>query len=217
MAVTLYTQLDRIMIGKMVSEEAVGFYSAASTIAVMWEFIPTTIINSARPLLIKLYDTDREKFIHRYQLLLLGISTLGCIVGIVFSVFSKLFVSILYGKAYYPSIPPLSILIWSTSFAMIGTARGIWIIAERKNKYAKYCTIGGAIINAVLNAVVIPLWGITGASITTLISQICVAVIIPYFFKDTREFVKIFYESFKRVPEAIDFAKQFLTQRRILK
>lgn len=54
LAVTLYTQLDRIMLGKLVSQEAVGFYSAASTIAVMWEFVPNALINSANPLLIKM-------------------------------------------------------------------------------------------------------------------------------------------------------------------
>ena len=41
LAVTLYTQIDRIMLGKVVSNEAVGFHAAASTIAVMWEFVPT--------------------------------------------------------------------------------------------------------------------------------------------------------------------------------
>ena len=44
---------------------------------------------------------------------------------------------ILYGKKYLDAVYPLSILIWSTGFAIIGTARGIWIVAEGYNKYTK--------------------------------------------------------------------------------
>ena len=70
LAVNLYTQLDRIMLGKIVSEESVGYYSAASSIAVLWEFVPTAIINSARPLLIKAYEQDQKDFLKKMKLLL---------------------------------------------------------------------------------------------------------------------------------------------------
>lgn len=207
LAVTLYTQLDRIMLGKIVSEEAVGFYAAASTLAVMWEFVPTAVVNSARPLLVKKYDSDRSKFLQQFQLLLLGITFMGVLVGLFFTVFAKLIVFILYGEAYYSAVPVLMILIWSTSFAMIGTARGVWIVAERKNKYSKYFTIWGAVVNAALNAIVIPFWGIVGASITTLFSQIVVAFIAPMFYSDTKEFVKIYVDAYKQLPQFIQILK----------
>lgn len=210
LAVTLYTQLDRIMLGKVVSSEAVGYYAAASTLAVMWEFVPTAVVNSARPLLVKEYDKDRDAFLKKFQLLLLGVSFLGVIVSIGMTIGAKLIVFILYGEEYYQAIPALSILIWSTSFAMIGTARGIWIVAERKNQYTKWFTIIGAIVNAVLNALVIPFFGVTGAAFTTLVSQIVVAIISPRFFKETREFTRIFFDSFKLIPEAIGICKRYL-------
>ncbi|MGM9679881.1 MAG: flippase [Eubacteriales bacterium] len=200
LAVTLYTQLDRIMLGKVVSEDAVGFYSAASTIAVLWEFVPNAIIHSASPLLIKEYDKDKNSFEKKYKMLLAGIALMGVAVGIGFTVFSKLVIFVLYGKAYYPAIPALSILIWSTGFAMIGTARGIWVIAGRKNRYVKYYTFIGAVVNLVLNLLVIPVWGIVGASITTLFSQIVVSLIAPLFFKETRAFPKLFFSSFAELP-----------------
>lgn len=210
LAVTLYTQIDRIMLGKFVSEEAVGFYAAASTIAVMWEFVPSAIVDSANPLLIGLYKKDKEKFKEKYQILLLGITALGCLVSLAFTLFGKLAVYILYGEAYYASVPVLTILIWSTAFAMIGNARAIWIISTGRNKYTKYYTMSGAVINAVLNALIIPKWGIAGAACTTLISQIFVALVAPLFFKETREFSKIYVGCFKRMPEAIDLLKNTL-------
>lgn len=48
----------------------------------------------------------------------------------VVTVLGKIAILILYGKQYLEATAPLGILIWATGFAMIGTARGIWIVAE---------------------------------------------------------------------------------------
>lgn len=213
LAVTLYMQLDRIMLGKMADETAVGLYGAASALAVMWEFVPTSIINSAEPILLKTYDKNKEKFETQYQMLLMGITAMGIAVGLGFTVFSKLIIFILYGEEYYGAVPALSILIWATCFSMIGTARGIWIISSGKNKYSKYFTSMGAIINAALNAFVIPKWGFVGASATTLISEIFVSMAAPLVFPETREFTLLYFGGFKKIPIFLQQVKKYLPGR----
>lgn len=208
LAITLYTQLDRIMLGKMVSAETVGYYSAAMTIATMWEFVPQAIVNSARPVLVEIKNRSEKEFLHKYKILLLSINVLGLLVGMAIIFFGRLAILILYGRSYEQATAALIVLIWSTSFAMIGTARTIWIVTENKNKYAKYYVLMGATVNAVLNAIMIPLWGITGASITTLISQIVVAIVAPYFFKETREFCFIYWDSFRYFPELLSMIRE---------
>jgi O-antigen/teichoic acid export membrane protein len=213
LAVTLYTQIDRIMLGKMVSEEAIGFYAAASTIAVMWEFVPPAITNSANPLLQELYGKNKEKFEEKYQILLLGITFLGIVVSFGFTVLGKLAVYILYGREYFAAVPALAVLIWSTAFAMIGTARAIWVIATGKNKYVKYYTSIGAVMNAVLNAFIIPRWGITGAACTTLFTQMFIVIFAPLLFRETRDFFRIYMGCFKRVSEAVVLLKNTLKNK----
>lgn len=210
LAVTLYMQLDRIMLGKLVDETAVGLYGAASTLAVMWQFVPLNIIDSANPLLLKSYDRDKKKYETQYQMLLVGVSVLGIAVGLVFTIFAKLIVFILYGKAYYAAAPALSILIWATSFSMIGTARGTWIIATGRNKFSKYFTCMGAAINAVLNAVVIPKWGFVGASVTTLATEMFVSLVAPILFKETREFTFLYFKGFMKIPTFLKQLKIYM-------
>ena len=53
LAIALYTQMDKVMLGKMMGETEVGFYTAAMTIAMLWEFIPQAIINSSRVLILE--------------------------------------------------------------------------------------------------------------------------------------------------------------------
>jgi len=103
---------------------------------------------------------------------------------------------ILYGKDYINALNSVKIIVWSSVFAIIGTARGIWIICEQKNKYVKRYLFWGAVVNFVLNYFFIPEYGITGAAVATLIAQITSSLIAPLFFKETRIHTKLVLSSF---------------------
>ena len=47
--------------------------------------------------------------------------------------------------------------------------------------------IGAAIINVVLNALMIPALGASGAALASLITQLFTSIILPYMFKEMRE------------------------------
>ena len=213
LAVTLYSQLDRIMLGKMLSTDMVGFYSAAMVIATMWEFVPHALINSARPVITELKQKDECEYMKKYKLLLMSINALGLAVSVGFLLVGGMAVHILYGASYAPSALPLKILIWSTSFAMIGTARVVWLVNEGIGGYEKYFTIMGSVVNIVLNTLFIPNWGIVGEAVTTLLSQMFVAIVAPLFCKKTKAFVVIYFESFKEIPELVGIAKKYLLKR----
>lgn len=210
LSVTFYSQIDRIMIGKTLSAEAVGLYSAAAVIATMWEFVPNALINSTRPVILGLKKENNDQYLRSFQGLLMAVTILSIFVSIIISIFGEIAILILYGEEYLPTVKSLSILVWSTGFAVIGTTRGIWILAEGYNKYTKYYILIGAGVNLTLNVVFIPIWGITGAAITTLISQITVAFISPLLFRKTREFDKIYIQSFKQLPTMINTMKRLL-------
>lgn len=213
LAVTLYSQIDKVMIGNFIGSEELGLYTAASTIACLWEFVPTAMINSARPIILEKRKKNYAEFERLFQFLLLGVSVLGIIVCIVITMLGKLGIWILYGKEFMNAYIPLVIILWSTSFAMISTARGIWLIAEDLNHFAKDFTIAGAIVNLVLNAVLIPTVGITGAAIATLFSQITVTFLAPYLFKRTRKFNSLYCGAFRLMPELLSSIKSRITKR----
>lgn len=207
LAIALYTQMDKVMLGKMMGETEVGYYTAAMTIAMLWEFIPTAIINSSRVIILEKKMHDEEGYQEKLKLLLFAISGMGIVVGIGVQIFGKLAVYILYGSEYMSAVLILKLLIWSTTFAMIGVARNIWSVAEDKNRYSKNYTICGGIFNLAFNALTIPIWGMTGAAIGTLLAQIVVALISPLFWKDTRPFVRLYLESWKSWPKLKEWIK----------
>ena len=68
-ASTVCCQIDKIMIGKIMNETHLGFYSAAVTIAELWEFVPSAAVNSARPLILSKRESDYKEYERRFQLL----------------------------------------------------------------------------------------------------------------------------------------------------
>lgn len=193
---SIYVYSDRIMIGKMMSDADVGFYTTAATINMMWLFVPNAIIKSFRPTIMELKEKGNEfLYIRRTEQLMSTIFWLSTGVAIVLSILGRFAIHILYGDAYLPAVAPLIVLSWSTVFAVTSMTRGVWILSEGKNKYVKHFTFIGAFLNVVMNLILIPTWGIWGAAFSTLITEIVVCVVSPYFFKETRALGKMVVRS----------------------
>ncbi len=192
-----YSQMDRIMIGSMMSDYDVGLYTTATAICGMWLFVPNAIISSFRPKILELKkEGNEEHYERRLEQLYSFIIWLCIFVSIAVCILGSFVIRILYGEEYIGAAPALRIAIWYETFAMIGTARGIWILCENKNKYVKYYLGIGAVVNLILNYVMIPVWGINGAAIATLITQIVTSLIAPVMFKETRYHTVIVLRAF---------------------
>lgn len=213
-ASTVCCQIDKIMIGKMMNETHLGFYSAAVTIAELWEFVPSAMVNSARPLILSKKETDYKEYERRFQLLLLGITCLGVMVSLIFMVVGDLTIKILYGNEYMEASVPLAVLIWSTAVASVGYARNVWFVAEDCQQYVKYFTIAGAAFDFIANLWFIPTFGIIGAAITTTLSHILVGFIAPLFVKRTRRFIVLYFQSFLLFPDLISEIKSAINRRK---
>lgn len=193
----IYSQMDKIMIGKMLTDFDVGLYTTATAICSMWIFVPTAIVNSFRPTIMVIKQSGNQVFYKkRLEQLYSFIIWLCIFVSITICILGPFIISVLYGDEYMGAIETLRISIWSETFAMMGTARGIWILCENKNKYVKYYLVIGAIINVILNALLIPALGINGAAFATLITQIVTSLIAPLLYNETKEHTKIVLDSF---------------------
>lgn len=185
--VAIYNQMDKVMLGNMLDDTAVGYYSAASTICNIWAFVLMAIIDSGRPVIMESYSLNREKFKKRLRQLYAVIFWIGVAVSLVLSIGGKLVIRILYGVEYLPAAGSLAILTWYTGFSYLGVARSIWLICEGKQRYEKVFAAVGAVVNLIMNAVLIPVYGIRGAAAATLFTRIVTDLVAPLVLKNTRE------------------------------
>lgn len=193
----IYTQIDKVMIEQFLKDSTqTGLYSAALTVCTTWLFLPQAFITSARPVIFEMKEQNNPRYIVRLKQLYSFIIW-GCIaVALIITICAPIIIKILYGDAYVAATDTLRIVIWYTVFAMIGTARGIWILCEKKNKYVwKYLIVGSA-VNVVLNACLIPCMGIIGAALATVFAQFTSAIVAPIFYRETRVHTKYVLEAF---------------------
>ena len=178
--VTIFAQTDKIMLKLMIDETATGYYAAAVVCAAVTGFIFSAIIDSFRPTIFESKKQSEEKYernMSRLYCIVFYLSLIQCI-GI--TVFAELMIKILYGEDFVSAVNPLRVVVWYTTYAYFGSIRNIWILAENKQQYLWIINLSGALANVLLNYLLIPLWGIVGAAIASLITQFFTNVIVNY-------------------------------------
>lgn len=186
MMIAIFAQTDRIMLKLMINDAATGYYSAAVACAGMTGFVFVAIIDSFRPLIFDDKKTDEiryEKDMCRLYGIIIYLSLLQ---SLVITLFSGLIIKILYGAAYSASINALKLIVWYTTFSYLGSVRNIWILAENKQKYLWIINLSGALANVALNYILIPITGIMGAALASLVTQIFTNVIIGFIIRPIR-------------------------------
>lgn len=193
----LYGQFDKIIIGQMLDNTSVGYYSTAISICGMWTFVLSAIIDSARPIIMDLKNKNQYLYEKRITQLYASIIWISIAVSIIITIFAKPIILILYGSQYLNAIKPLRILTWYTAFSMLGVAINIWLISEHKQKYVNYNCLIGVVTNILLNYTLIPVLGISGAAIAALVTQIVTNFIVPACIKDIRDIAKHILNAFR--------------------
>ena len=186
MMIAIFAQTDRIMLKLMINDAATGYYSAAVACAGMTGFVFSAIIDSFRPMI---FDDKKnnEKQYEKDMCRLYGIIIyLSLIQSLAITLFSGLIIQILYGAAYSASINALKLIVWYTTFSYLGSVRNIWILAENKQKYLWIINLSGALANVALNYILIPITGIMGAALASLVTQIFTNVIIGFIIRPIR-------------------------------
>lgn len=185
--VTIYMRLDQVMIGSYFeAKDLVGIYSAAVRISEIWTFIPLAVITSFKPVIIENYKTQKVLYKENLQKLYNITSIICLIVLIGVCMFGKFGILVLYGDAYLSSYIPLIILTIGTWIGVLGNIHFTWMVCEECEKYSIFYSACGAVTNVILNIILIPKYGMIGAAIATLISQIFSNIISFLFFKNTK-------------------------------
>lgn len=201
MSIIIYMQADKIILEKITDSAQVGIYSAAVLLATCWQFIPMALIDSSRPVVLEKRKVSREEYLDRFKLVVAGANLVSFVFALCMSLIGWLFILFIYGSEYITAVIPLIILSWASFFAMSGYARSIWITGEGFYKFDKIFTVTAALIDITLDIVLIWKFGIIGAAVATLITYVYEVLIVPLFFKDTRIFTKLYFQSFKQIPK----------------
>jgi O-antigen/teichoic acid export membrane protein len=166
----IYLKVDQVMLKWLVGAEEVGIYAVAASLSESWYFVPTAIIASFFPKLIKLKENNPVQFNKMLQQLfdLLFIVALG--VAIAVTLVAQPLITTLFGKVYQVAAPILMIHIWAALFIFMRALFSKWILIENMLMFSLITHGLGALSNVVLNYWLIPQYGGVGAAYATLLS-----------------------------------------------
>ena len=193
--VSIYGSTDKLMLKQMMDETEVGFYSTAVTVCGLWCFILAAINDSMYPVILEAFESDIKLFERKCRQLYAIVFYTSVGVSILYTMFAKYIILILYGEAYLPAITPMRIVTWYIAFSYLGDARNVWVISYDCQKYLKYLYIGSAITNVVMNYFLIPLFGASGAAFASVVTQISTIMIFPLFIRKMRPNVKLMLDA----------------------
>lgn len=189
-AAIIYLKIDQVMLGVMASREAVAFYSVASRLSEVWYLVPGILVASFYPALLK---AKKENLV--YDVKLQQLASVLCwgavLIAISMTLVAPWLVPILFGQAYSPVTGILMIHIWASVFVFMRALFSKWLLIEDIPKYSLMTHGAGAIINLVLNAIMIPMWGAEGAAWATLISYATASYLGLFLFRETRTMGKV--------------------------
>lgn len=195
MAISIYVKIDQVMIRFMMNDEAVGLYSAAAKISELWYFVPGIICSSLFPAIVNAKRVNEDLYKRRLKRLysLMIWLSIGIILPISYS--SNFIIKAIFGDMYLGAVTALKIHIWASIGVFLSFVVAQYLITENYTKILFKISLIGAFSNIVINLYLIPVFGINGAAIATIISYSFTAISI-IFFKQTRGHINLILKAF---------------------
>ena len=184
--VNVFQLTDRVMLKHMAGDEMTGLYSAAVACSGITIFVFNAIIDSYRPSILQKFksgESEAEDETATLYSVVIYLSLLQCVA---IDVLAKPLVLLLYGQDYVGSVGALRIVTWFTLFSVIGTVRNIWILAHGRQRVLLVVNLCGAVMNIGLNLVLIPVIGMIGASVASVVCQCFANVVVTEFIPGIR-------------------------------
>jgi len=186
MSYLIYAKIDRIMIKEMLDEHNVGIYSAAYILYEAPLFISLMIAKSVYPILVQYYQDNKNKFFQLYSTLSSYMTLLSYLIVLFIFIFHEILIQITFGESFEESSKILMLL----SFGMIpmfnAFLRSSYITITGNQKIILYTTLFSAMLNIVLNLLLIKAYGVIGAVYATVFTQTLSLIVLNFAFTNTR-------------------------------
>ncbi|MBO7453026.1 MAG: flippase [Clostridiales bacterium] len=181
-ATTVYVNSDVVILEEFVSESDVGIYSICSKIYLIVKEVINAITIVALPRLSAYAGAGNKKEFNKLinnLLKMLLVFIFPAVIGLM--ILSKQIILFASGPEYVSGDKSLKVLSVSLAFAVLAClfANGVLLTQKRDKQYLTG-TVSSALLNILLNFIFIPFWGIIGAAVTTLLSEILMVIVCSY-------------------------------------
>lgn len=176
----IFSHLDLVMLGFMADHDEVGWYSAGVRVYVLACTAGQIVMNAFLPQLAAAYGDPLQvrRRMADFATSMLGVGFLVATGGLVLA---PAIIALLFGPAYAPASGPMRLMMLSAAVTYLNMVLGnpllVW---HRQTPYMAAMLAGGA-LNAALNFVLIPRYGMKGAAVATLVAEIAATAAMAWY------------------------------------
>jgi O-antigen/teichoic acid export membrane protein len=176
----IYTYISSVMMGYMGYLTETGWYNAAYNI-IQVVLLPASLISTSfYPVLSKFFKESKEKFQGTLQgqmkvMILLSFPLVAGGVALAAKI-----ITFIYGAKFSPSILVFQIVILIVGFVFLSSPIHYLLIAVDQQKKVFYINAVGAVINVVLNLLLIPRFTLYGSAVATVITYFIMFILVVY-------------------------------------
>lgn len=183
-AVQIYTVLDRTMLGIIIEDKSeVGFYEQAQKVVKLLLTLITSLGTFMVPRMASTFAKGDKEQLKKYMY-----SSFSFVFFLAFPIMAGLilisgeFVPIFFGQGYEKVAVLINVIVPITLFIGLSNIIGTqYLLPTKRQTEFSISVIVGAIVNFILNIIVIKKYASIGASITTVIAEFLVTAVQFYF------------------------------------
>lgn len=165
-------QADRVMIKEISGADKAGIYSFTYNISLVINIITTSLNNALVPYE---YDKLKKRDFKKLNKIASIVLLLAAAMILMFSAIAPEFIKIFATEEYYEAIYLVPIISLSSYFTFLYCLCGNVEFFFEENKFITIASVTGAVINIILNMLLIPIFGYYAAGYTTLFCYIMFA------------------------------------------
>lgn len=184
-AISVYTNLDTVMLGFMTDDTQTGLYGASVKVKNLLTGVVSSLGNVLLPRL-SLYVSNQEsdKFYETLSKVLNFLLLISLPLTIYFVFYSRTSILLFSGAEYEGATLPMQLLMPTVFLiAISGLTGNQMLVPLGRERVVMTSVICGALVDFGLNWLFIPKWGAAGAAAATLVAEFVVLVVQLFFLR----------------------------------
>lgn len=183
---SIYLNLDIVMLGFMKGDTATGYYNASIKVKTVLVTCVTSLGTVLLPRLSYYVEKNEKAAFNKMVAKAFNFSfVVASGVMVYFAIFAKESILLLSGEPFLPATIPMIILMPTVLLIGLSNITGIQVLTPLgEEKKVMYSILAGAVLNFLLNLVLIPKMGPTGAAISTTLAEILVLIVQAVFLNE---------------------------------
>ncbi len=178
-ATKIYTNLDTVMLGFMQGDEQVGYYSAAVKVKTIMVSVVTSLSAVLLPRMSSYVEKGDMEGLKSVIKKMMHFSVILSLAGVLFfGLYVNETIRILAGAEFMPSVTPMQIITPAVLFIAATDIMGLQLLVPLGHeKKVVISVIAGALLDLIINVLMIPRYGASGAAAGTVAAEAMVFVV----------------------------------------